>query len=551
MVRRFALVALVLVLGLALWLWKGRQPAASPIEAPTAPAAQATAESQVLEAAPLERAPAPEREAVAFDPAKDALLVVICRTKGTNEPVADETLFLCDEDARPARIRRGKGTRGKFGDALATGAEGRVEFELNAGVASHLWVSDWRTVDRPNQDGSIAALSAGERRELVVELDVLPGRFYGRVVARETQRPIAGAALRTFWSDPVAAFTTGADGRFDVPRAGLLTRFTVTAEGFGEVEFAALSGHETPEKPLVLELERGATLIGVLIGDSSAREGLQFEVTADSSRLLYVDPQATHEHAGSRGTYRWRAKFDAAGRAMISGLPAGLELGASLLEGSTRVLSVPETFTLAKGERHEVQLDRSAGCELSGRALDDEDKPVAGLRLFLLRGQSPSPDFEFARNDDSQNSAVARTDEDGRFRFPGIAPGTWRIRPDSPRRASGEAVAPDAVAALATPIEIRPRTPAMEITLRVHRGISIRGRLLDADDHPVKATVMAIGPTGVLIESTDAKGSFEFGPLAPGSYRLSTSAETLSDGSSGIEVQAGAQNVVLRIGHKD
>ena len=551
MARKLALLVLVLLVALAFWLWNERTPAASPIEPPAAPALPAAAESQALEAAPVENAPAPERAAVAFDPAKDALLVVICRTKGTNDPVADETLYLCDENARPANIRHGKGTRGKFGDALASGADGRVEFELDAGVASHLWVSDWRTVDRPNQDGSIAALYPGERRELVVELGVLQKRFYGRVVAHETQRPIAGAALCTRYSDPVAVSTTDSDGRFDLPRAGSTMTYTVRAEGFGEVEIAVLSGHDTPENPLVVELERGATLIGVLVGDESAREGLQFEVTGDGSRLLYTDPQPTRERVFTKGQYVRRAKFDASGRAVISGVPAGLAVGASLLEGSTPVLVVAETIALAPGEKREVKLNRSDACELSGRALDDQEKPAAGLRLFLLHGAAGSTGFEFERHDDAESAAIARTDEDGRFRFTGITPGSWRIRPDSPRRASGETVAPDAVAPLAMPIEIRPHTPAMEITLRVHRGISIRGRVLNADDHPVMATVIASGPMGVLFESADSKGSFEFGPLAPGGYRLSTSAETHSDGTNALEVQAGAQDVVLRVDHKD
>lgn len=540
MARRLALVALVLVLGLALWLWKGTEPAAPPVAAPKAPVAS----EHPPVSAPTESAPTEKREQIApAEPAKpaSARLVVVCKAKGTGAPIAKETLLLCGESTRPARMPKGTGTQGQLGDSLATGPDGRVEFELPANTTSHLWVWDWMNGARPAQDGSISAMSAGERRELVIELNAPPENFCGRVIAREERTPIAGASV----TDTGVEFTTDADGRFVLPASNSI--YTIAADGFAEVHVAAQGGHETPEKAFIIELDRGGTLIGVLANPSvlQAREPLRFQASTDISRMLLPDPDATGGHMSQRGVRNWHADFDAAGRAVLADLPPDVSLEVAALEGQTKVL-VLEDITLAPGEKREVKLDPSGACVLSGSVRDDADQPVAGLELWLLHAAN-SPRSSFDPQDERQCSAKTKSGDDGRFRIPGIAPGSWRLGPACTGRASGVAMPADAVAPVPTRIEIPEGTPALEVVLHVHRGISIRGHVLDEEDQPVRAGVTAIAGAVFVFQQADASGNFELGPLAPGSYTLQAESDLTFVGSETVEVEAGAQDVVLRV----
>ncbi len=539
MARRLALTALVLLAGLALWLWRGKAPSAPPLAPPEAE----PAEVQRVESARIESAPVEKREQLATpDPAKSALLVVLCRAKETGTPIANETLFLCEESFRPARVPSGLGTHGNLGESLATGPEGRVEFVVPANTPSHLWVSDWRNGPRPAQDGSIAALSVGEQRELAIEFDPPPENFCGRVIARDDRTPIAGASVINRGK---LEFSTDADGRFALPASGDF--YTISADGFAELQVVAQAGHESAEKALLVELERSGTLIGVLTNASALRasDTLRFQVSADLSRMLLPDPVESGGHHGLRGLRYWHAEFDARGRAVLTGLPPRSPLNVAVMEGGTKVL-VLEDIRLAAGEKREVRLDPSGTCELSGCARDDADQPVAGLQLWLLQeGKSLFP--YFLREDESHCAAITKTGGDGRFRIRGVAPGSWHLGPAWEWRAPGEALPADTVAPIPMRIEIPEGTPTLEIVLHVHRGIKIRGRVLDDEDRPVRAGVTAMAPGTVLDGQADANGNFELGPLAPGSYRVHADLPGTYLDSETVEAEAGAQDVMLRV----
>jgi len=89
----------------------------------------------------------------------------------------------------------------------------------------------------------------------------------------------------------------------------------------------------------------------------------------------------------------------------------------------------------------------------------------------------------------------------------------------------------------------------LEMTLRVHRGLYIRGEVLDASSHPVDSAQVwayckppAKGSRDVF---TDEEGRFILGPLIPGRYILQGKDDFLT--SSEVEASAGDENIVIRM----
>jgi hypothetical protein len=153
----------------------------------------------------------------------------------------------------------------------------------------------------------------------------------------------------------------------------------------------------------------------------------------------------------------------------------------------------------------------------------------------------------FVTLDEEKCATTSMTGDDGRFRIPGVAPGSWLLGPGCVSRTYGEPLPNDAVAPFPTRIEIPAGTPALEIVLRVHVGITIRGRVLDNEDKPARAVVFAAGPSSFVSGHADSNGNFEVGPLVPGSYSLRAGFDGTYVASETVEVDAGAQDVVLRV----
>ena len=547
MARKLALLVLVLLVALALWLWKGSAPDPIPLAAPEARASK----PQALDSAQPENAPECERAEVAptireTTKATTARLVVICRAKETAAPLAEQQVHVYGSELKPGPIPEGTGVHGKLGEILMTGADGRVEFEVPPATALHLTANSRKFGANAYGTREIEPLKAGEQREVVLELATQDdARFCGRVISRETKQPIAAAEVH---GGP-RALETDSDGRFELPYATWsMVQISVLARGYAECDVSAQTGHETPEKALVLELERSCTLIGHLKDGASGKYVLQ--AMTEGYRLHEQDPGGMSGMGFADGDHKWSADFDATGRAEIPGLPPNAPLRVTLLDGHKTLVELPERVTIPPGATREVDLRASSTCKLTGLVHDDEGKPVADLTLWLLRSER-GVRLYVNHFEGDERVGTAKTDAEGRFAFAKVSIGTWRLSPEAKFRMDDAEVAADEVAPVAMLVEIPAGETERQVELLVHRGLTITGKVLDPDGNPADQTNVSCDAAPIYVNSNGRKdGSFVLGPLAPGSYTLE--ADSYFGGfanSESVRAEAGARDVVLRLRH--
>jgi len=541
MARKLALIVLIVVLGLALWLWRGSAPTAVPLAAPPTQAAKA----RPLDSAQAENAPDSSRTEVATPVAstKPTLLVVICRAKETGAPLAEQDVHLYSE-IKSGPIPNGTGSHGTLGEMLATGADGRVEYEVPAATALHLSSNPRKFGANAHGSREIEALAVGEQREVVIEIPTQDdARFCGRVISRETKQPIAAAEVH---GGP-RELETDSDGRFDLPYASWsMVQISVLALGYAECEISAQKGHEMPEKALVLELDRSCTLIGRLKDGSGGKYVLQ--AMTEGYRLHEQDPGGMSGMGFDTGDRTWRADFDATGRAEIPGLPPNAPLRVSLLDGRKPLLELPERVTIRPGATREVELRPSNLCKLTGVVRDDKGAPVADLTLWLLRSERGVRLYVNSYEGD-ERVGTAKTDAEGRFAIEKVSAGTWRLSPEAKFRSHEADVDADAIAPVAMLLEIPAGETEHQVEFLVHRGLTIMGKVLDPDGNPATQTNVSASAAPIWVGADGRKdGSFVLGPLAPGSYRLQASANFSPCAPSEYQsIDAGARDVVLQL----
>src|SRR6185295_5611675 len=122
--------------------------------------------------------------------------------------------------------------------------------------------------------------------------------------------------------------------------------------------------------------------------------------------------------------------------------------------------------------------------------------------------------------------AVAKvtSDRDGNFSFPDVDAGKWWVGV-APYDPQGDSNSRPAVDWLARYVEIPPGVTEQLVDIRGHRGLFVRGRVVDPHGNDVDDCF-------VHLLSEDAEGSincdtydgrFTFGPLAPGRFTVKAS----------------------------
>ncbi|MBL8862573.1 MAG: carboxypeptidase regulatory-like domain-containing protein [Planctomycetes bacterium] len=425
-------------------------------------------------------------------------------------------------------IRSVAGSRGTGAEMPSTDESGYAEFVLQAGFTGTLHAnglagvagSGSREVDEPLAPGEVRTVEIA----LPTALDLV---LHGRVVDRETNAPIPGARVGT--SQGLGKIRadgeqlTAGDGRFRVAGASWNRHVVqVIAAGYEPAALRMGPGHEDPAAPLEIALSRVASVrITASAVDGAPLVGQRVVLSTAGYRFGRPDGMDLIR-AGWIEDARYTAVTDAGGRAFLPELPPRMPFAGVLQEGRDEVFRAPEELVLEPGELREVAWRVGAGAAIHGLALEASGTPAAGLAIALQPARSPQP-THFQRSE-AEGRRSAQTDAEGRFTFADVGPGDWWVGPAPLARNRRQPAANDDVAPAAQLVAVAPGAARVDVTLRVARGHTIRGRLVDPDGGAVRHAFVTIERAtdrfhaNENVNTTD--GSFVLGPLEPGEYVL-------------------------------
>ena len=400
-------------------------------------------------------------------------------------PIAGAGVWIVEELALPALQR----APDRDPDAVADAAGRFAVEDLTADHPAHL------ICDHPGfLVASIRGVTAPTPEPITVVLK--PGSTVSGRVVDVDGRPIPGSEVSLSPRDPPP------DSVPPTPRGEW--RRTVVSDDRGEfaledvasgpAAIAAFAEGFQPAEIQNLEIAERATLEGLrlVLARGNVLEG--WISTEDGEPLAEATVQIGPNRASS----------DTDGNYRVSGIPSGLHKVDVRREGYNRITREIE---IEIGAQH-VDFVLAGGRRVAGRAVDDADTPVAGVRIQL----SLDDDLEA-----QEHSAL--TEADGSFAWPRVADGHYHLHA---AKEGFVAVADDGVRVHGQPVE--------DLEIRLRQGAAIVGRVVglealelarleiraESDEHPPRHgevdyasrfEVADLGPGDWLIKAWVAGGS--------------------------------------------
>lgn len=548
----------VLAVAIGFWIWSDRERAAPPASDPALARVEPGSRDERIEAPAAdgsgERTSAgfAAAQATAVTSAPYALVRVLVVDKVSRRPIGGMRVLARDAVSGPPSRGAAPVIHGKPGEALTTGADGRVEVEASPGTALRLLV--YGDGEHGQASSRLESLEAGHTYE--VELALPSGLdlpFWLKVVDIDTGSAIAGA---TIWDPdergvPIAdrtMLTTDAAGLVHLQsRSWIYRTLTVTARGYGRSFLFAEIGHETSERAYVLELRRGAELtVRVLDAARAPIAGAHIILGCAPYELGRRDEATSSLHitTGEDTVYSWSGITDAAGVYTFQDAPSRAALAGRVFHAG-REWPAPAPVLLGPGETREITWVVGLEHVVRGRVVDRDGTPLGRCPIWMLK-----PDARGARYFDGgdQRPLEATTDDAGEFVFEGVASGSWLIGPAWTDNRGG--VASTTPAAHAQSLEITDDDSEVVVDLRVDRGLTIRGVVLDAHERPAQR---AIAHARSLIDRALCSapvaddGTFVLGPVLAGSYEVTASSQRGLASVETLDARSGASGLVLHV----
>jgi hypothetical protein len=342
-------------------------------------------------------------------------------------------------------------------------------------------------------------------------------------------------------NDVVAEASTGIDGLFslgpldpahpatwirDESEPKLPWSLEVRAEGFADHVAPWL-----PEKGAglvdlgTLRLERSSLLAGwVTGGDGRGLGGAQVYLSRDKETELERrgEPRATSREDGSFSLGGLRPGEEVALTAWAEGYLPRRQGGVSLAGGAP-----------------EIRLEKGSWLEVL--VLDPEGLPVNGVRLALhehdQRRNLASPDEEWLA---TPHSFFTETGDNGRAVFRAVPRRIFRLSAD----ASGRHLPFDRL------VEVRQERAQLEI--RLERGATLRGKVLDAGGKPLSQASLRVKSKGLdqsIVGAVDEQGNFDLPGLDAGLVDVRAAADGYAAATASVLVgKTGDFFVELRLG---
>ncbi len=480
-------------------------------------------------------------EAVAKAP--NGVLLVRVLAKKTGAPVPGVQIFVAIKDQEP------------FDQRPTTGEDGRAELDVPSGADLTIFT------DSPGKDIEpvwldVPALHPSERREIVLSPIVGDDlRFFGKVLADDGSTPIQAAhatlATVSYARSPHASITArvrtvlsrataGPDGIFELSLASWKEpHVRVEADGYSLQVLRNLADHDTPDRARPIRMTRSASLAARVV---DARGGAIAGTTVELSAQGFLLPPKERPIVDIPDE-TWKETVGEDGRCVVTGLVPGVALKVEIRRNGELLFREPDPLVVQAGETVEREWILGGGCDLHGLVVDASEKPVPDLAIWLAPRRSTAAKY-FQPNEEQTTTAQTKTDAEGRFVLKSVPAGTWLIGP-----APVTPPPPDGVAAVATEIEVS-SAPSQDVTLRVHLGLFIRGKVVGVDGEPVPEC--SVISTSAALDwgpqcRPDPKGEFVLGPLDAGKHSLVAEAMGRYGPSDAVEAEAGAQDVVLKL----
>ena len=481
-------------------------------------------EARSSQAAPAVPAPAhepvaPPPESAAAEtlpeiPAGLSRLSIRVRSQNDGSPLAGLVLSVLPAGRRGGTVKVHGGPYGGPGEASTTDSEGLATLDFVPDTEIALQIRRSPTGFSETRD--LDPLVPGQIAEVLIELPTKADiHFHGRLVDAESGAALRGVVRFARGQDAGRASETDFDGAFELTaRSWELPSAWANAEGYARRLFPLSPGHEQATDALLVRLHRSAA-VEAWVFDPSGKP------IADAHLQLATDCFSLMQRDNFLGPIAglpdetWEAATDAEGRVWIGELPAVVPLQVSIRAEGWPPREGGEPMVLEAGEQREHEFTLGAGTTLSGLLVDAGGTPIP--RRTIWRDPAKTHQSGLFRKYHSPLEAT-ETDEQGRFVFEQVPAGKWWIGPAPGRGRSADDVPPQAQL-----VEVRGESAALEIVVRVHRDLYIRGRVLDPHGRPAENVgVNARQEGGGYAKAVMSRGgAFSIGPLPAGLWVVS------------------------------
>ena len=331
-------------------------------------------------------------------------------------------------------------SRGGLRECVQTDENGLVTFSVPPGTALHVMYAQRGHEDIAFKQES--PLSKGQIKRLTIrvltrqELTVT-----GRVTARETKSPIAGARVRActcaFTSDKdgedleleevIREVLTDSEGRFTLSVPTLDASYArVTAPGFGERRIQ-LGGRESSEDvSFEIALPPSASL-QIVIQDAEGKAVRDLTPRLRAHSYPLQSPEYTFKYYVAEAA--WTVPSSPVDHHFFfDDLPADAPLAIDLLRDGKRLRTEPRRLSLSEGEQRELVLRIGTGAEIVGTLANAEGKPIPYKEIWIMPAPLDEKTIrEFQPFETTWSRAI--TDLEGAFQFSDVPPDSWWIGP--------------------------------------------------------------------------------------------------------------------------
>jgi RNA polymerase sigma factor (sigma-70 family) len=290
---------------------------------------------------------------------------------------------------------------------------------------------------------------------------------------------------------------TDADGVFTVRDIGPRTKvlLQVRDERYATSWLAITGGEEDQEKPIELKLSPPRTLVGRLTAEDTGKPLANADVVVET-----MLPHPPPRYGAFPGYVT--ARTDANGEFRVRPFVGErVEVFAYPARGEP-YLGVRQFLKWPAGEsEHKIDLPAPRGIQIRGRVREAAaDRPVAGAEVAFQWGYRNNPYRVPARPDFEWRHRDVTTDADGKFAItvppgPGLLtvkaaePDFIHVETSSMQAEGGNGGTPYFPDAF-VPLKLKPGEAPADLSVRLRRGVTFRGRVEGSDGKPVKSALL-------------------------------------------------------------